>query len=48
MKVLYNLYKLIIMLLILWFVFSIVDIIADNSMPNAVHSQLNMFVLMSR
>ena len=29
-----------------WFVWSWVDIVADNSQPNPVHSEYNMFVML--
>lgn len=45
MKLLYNIYKITIISIILWFVLSIMDIVADNNLPNAVHSQYNMFIL---
>lgn len=33
-------------LFIVWFVASWVDVIADNTSPNPVHSEYNLFVMM--
>lgn len=36
----------ILFVLVVWFVVSFVDIVADNSMPNPIHHPLNLFVLL--
>jgi hypothetical protein len=33
-------------LLVVWFVWSWVDVIADNGHPNPIHSEYNLFVMM--
>lgn len=33
-------------LLVVWFVWSWADVIADNGQPNPIHSEYNLFVMM--
>ena len=46
LKWLGRLWCLLNVLFILWIVVSWVDIIADNAMPNPVHSKYNAFVML--
>lgn len=47
MKWLSKLWCLVSVLFMLWLVASWVDIIADNTMPNPVHSEYNAFVMLT-
>jgi hypothetical protein len=45
-KILRNICCLISVLLIIWFVMSWMDIVADNCFPNPVHHPWNMFMML--
>jgi len=47
MKWLGRLWCLVNVLFMLWLVASWVDIVADNTMPNPVHSEYNAFVMLT-
>lgn len=46
-KAIVNLYLVLCVLFGIWFVASWADIIADNCAPNPVHSEYNLFVMMT-